>query len=397
MHWEEEKPEDAWLQCPHCESHLTDADRVSMIRAGEWRPTAPFNGKRGYFLNGIYSPFRAKKGFKSRLHQMVSDFLEAKHGGPERLKTWTNTFLAETWEEAGERVEPGELAKRAEDYGPQNMPVGVVMVTGGADVQKDRIEIEWVGIGLDEESWGVATDIVYGDTEKLEVWKELSQKVERTFKRADGLEMRPIQLALDIHYRPKQARTWCRNHGTRCKVVPVFGVGSAQPTMVCDRFNKHYNQRVWSVATDHAKDIIYARLKIQEPGARFMHFPKAHGYTEAFYKQLTAEKVVTRYTKGFPKRIYEKDAGARNEALDRRVYWIAGLEILKPNLPAISKSLGGKPMKEYQLKPAPEPEKVEPEPDSPPSSLTEIFTQPKPVKRQERPERKSLDLSLFRI
>jgi phage terminase large subunit GpA-like protein len=41
---------------------------------------------------------------------------------------------------------------------------------------------------------------------------------------------------------------------------------------------------------------------------------------ELYFKQLTAERLVTRIVKGFPRASWEKEPGRRNEALDCRVY-----------------------------------------------------------------------------
>jgi phage terminase large subunit GpA-like protein len=47
-----------------------------------------------------------------------------------------------------------------------------------------------------------------------------------------------------------------------------------------------------------------------------MHFPE---YNAEYFKQLTAEQLVTKIVKGYPKRIWQKTRD-RNEALDCRVY-----------------------------------------------------------------------------
>ena len=84
---------------------------------------------------------------------------------------------------------------------------------------------------------------------------------------------------------------------------------------------------MFTVGTDQAKSITYARLKQTEQGAGYCHFPLA--YSEEYFKQLTAEKVVTKYRKGFAYREWVKTR-PRNEALDCRVYATAALEILNP-------------------------------------------------------------------
>jgi len=342
VRWDEGKPETAFYLCENCECHWTDEDRVRALRGGKWIATAPFSGKRGYFLNGICSPFRPKRGFASRLHQMSQEFLEAKTGGAEQLKTWTNTFLAETWQDAGETIEPTALTSRCEDYAPDRLPNNVIFLSAGADVQKDRIEMEIVGLGKDEESWGVEVVKTYGDTEKQDTWKRFANELTRRFKRQDGIELRLTAVAIDFHFKPAIVKQFAKSHGTPCIVVPVIGIGSTQPALTQRRTTQedfHYN----SVATDQAKDIIYSRLRIDEAGSRFMHFPRGFGYDDGWFRQLTCERVVTKHLRGFPRRTYEKASGARNEALDMRVYWLALVDILRPDVGALEASIKLKP------------------------------------------------------
>ena len=342
VRWDEGKPETAVYVCENCEAKWTDADRVQALRGGEWIATAPFSGKRGYLLNGICSPFKAKRGFVSRLHQMAQEFLEAKAGGPEQLKTWTNTFLAETWQEAAETIEPTALTSRCESYSPDSLPNGISFISAGADVQKDRIEMEIIGLGKDDESWGIEVVRCYGDTEKPDTWRLLANQLNRRFKRKDGKELRLTACAIDFHFRPSTVKLFAKTHGTSCIVVPVIGVGSTQPSLTQRRTTQEgfdYN----SVSPDQAKDTIYSRLRIVEPGARYMHFPLGLGYDDAWFRQLTCERVVTKYLRGFPKRTYEKASGARNEAIDMRVYWLALVDIMRPDVDALELSLATKP------------------------------------------------------
>ena len=60
---------------------------------------------------------------------------------------------------------------------------------------------------------------------------------------------------------------------------------------------------------------LHTVLERQVRGA--CHFPQ---YGEEYFKQLTAERLVTRIVKGFPRGSWEKEPGRRNEALDCRVY-----------------------------------------------------------------------------
>ena len=81
---------------------------------------------------------------------------------------------------------------------------------------------------------------------------------------------------------------------------------------------------LFTVGVDEAKAILFSRLKEQTPGPGYCHFPEGEGYEEEYFKQLTAEKRVIRYTKGYPKAEWIKTR-ARNEALDCRVQAHAAL------------------------------------------------------------------------
>ncbi len=343
VQWDEGKPETARYVCISCNHHWTDADRVKAIRSGEWQPTAPFNGKRGYFLNGIYSPFKAKRGFKSRLHQMATDFLEAKQGGIEQFKAWTNTFLAETWEEASDKLDAGSLSGRSEDYGPDRIPPEAIVLVAGVDVQKNRLEVEIVGVGLGDETWGIeamgeaAKNSIYGDTEQDEVWAELAELLKSKYTREDGVELTIYATAIDTRHKPKKVREFVRLCGIP-RVYAVYGANSEAPLLVTKRYDKRTGTVAYAVNTKQAKDTLFARLRIEEPGPGYCHFPKGNGYGEEYFQQLTAEVLKTKLIHGFAKPFYEK-IRERNEALDRRVYTLAALDIRRPNLSAIAKRL----------------------------------------------------------
>ena len=92
---------------------------------------------------------------------MVSTFLEAKKY-PETLKVFTNTALAESWEEQGHTIETDPLLARREGY-KHDCPDGVLVITASADLQSDCIEVEWRGWGIQEETWGLCYEVLVGD------------------------------------------------------------------------------------------------------------------------------------------------------------------------------------------------------------------------------------------
>src|SRR6185503_6368012 len=99
--------------------------------------------------------FPAKKGFVSKLHQFAKEFLSAKEKGREALKTWTNTFLSEPYEEdADATLQPKAALERCEDYAPESLPLGCLLLIASCDVQANRLEVECGAFGAEEESWG---------------------------------------------------------------------------------------------------------------------------------------------------------------------------------------------------------------------------------------------------
>ena len=146
--WPDRKPAEAWYECERCHGHIADHHKAAMLERGEWRAEAAGDGETaGFWLNGLYSPW-------TTWGQLAKDFLRARKS-PERMQTFTNTVLAETFQQAGAtKTDASELLGRRQPYRADIMlPAGVVLITLGADLQADRIEVEIVGWGRDEESW----------------------------------------------------------------------------------------------------------------------------------------------------------------------------------------------------------------------------------------------------
>ena len=88
------------------------------------------------------------------------------------------------------------------------------------------------------------------------------------------------------------------------------------------------------MGVDTCKELIYSRLNIQNAGAGYCHFPLK--YDEEYFRQLTAEKIVTKYRRGFKRREWVL-MRSRNEALDCRVYALASLSILNADLKMLAR------------------------------------------------------------
>lgn len=325
VRWETEDGSDAWYQCEGCDEHLSDDERRGMVRAGRWVHERPERGLKGYHLNGINSLFRHKKGYKSRLHQMVAERNSAKTKGPEVLKTWVNTFLAETWEDDGEAVDWEPLMARRENWG--EFPAGGLIVTAGLDIQADRVEIEFAAWGVGEESWSLAHVIVVGDFDKPEIQRDVDTELQRTWTHPVSGVRIPVSAALvDSGHKTKSVYKFTKRRAMR-RIHAVKGKGGpGRP--VLSRPTKQGVERalLFTAGTDTIKDSIYSRLTSADVGPGYMHFPSDRG--EDYFRQLTAEKRVTRWQDGVPYSKFENPSKTRNEALDLRVYATAALALM---------------------------------------------------------------------
>jgi len=328
VQWQPDRPETAVYVCAHCGAAWSDAERLRAVAAGEWRAGLEFAGVAGFRLSGLYSSW-------TTLAEGARDFLSAKRL-PESLRVWVNTYLAETFEESGERVDDIGLAERREDYG-EALPEGVVLLTAGVDVQDDRLEIEVVGWGRDEESWSIDYRTLWGDPSGPAVWGDLDSVLKELWTHERGVDL-PIRCAaIDSGGHHTQAvYTFVRGREGR-RVFAIKGVGGeGKPLVGRPSRNNVGKIRLFPVGVDTAKNVVFSRLRIQDEGAGFCHFP-AH-YDDEYFRQLTAEQRIERYHKGYTRREWRK-IRPRNEALDCRVYALAAYALLNLNINQLANRL----------------------------------------------------------
>jgi phage terminase large subunit GpA-like protein len=316
--WDDGKPETAHYVCVHCGSMLSDADKPAMLRSGEWRPTAA-SGVAGFHISELYSPW-------STWVEMATAFLVAKTL-PETLKTWINSALGETWEEDGSTVEPGSLLERRETYGAEMIPAGVAMLTIGADVQNDRVELQLNGWGAGEENWIIDQHVIRGDPDGAALWQEVDEYLLRKYVTEDGRALTCEAAAIDsgglstqtvynFVVSRKRRRVWA--------VKGMAGTGKLAWPKKASRTPKS-RAMVFILGVDTIKSTLYGRLaKVAEPGPGYVHLHA--GADEEFCKQLTSEKAVTKYVRGRPAVVWSpRSSGIAQEAQDCWVYAYAAM------------------------------------------------------------------------
>jgi phage terminase large subunit GpA-like protein len=361
VQWQKDRPETAGYMCEGCGVLWSDADRNRAVKAGYWDATQAFKGIAGFQISAIYSPWVS-------LEEAVRDFLKAKKL-PEMLKVWTNTYLGETFEIDGDGVDDQDIPGK-NSFDGTSVPEDVVIITAGIDVQDDRIEMEVVGHGRDQETWSLDYKTLYGDPSSPQVWGLLDAALAETWDHPSGIEL-PIRCAcIDSggHHTGAVYNFVKPREGRRVFAIKGMG-GEGKPIVGKPSKNNRQSVRLFPVGVDGVKEMIYSRLKIRSPGPGFCHFPE--GRPDEFFAQLSAEKMVTRYRKGYKRREWVQTR-PRNEALDCRVYAIAALAILNLNVNSLANRFAAKAAQSDDE----EPETIEPQvtPQARPSQ--------RPVRRQ---------------
>jgi phage terminase large subunit GpA-like protein len=345
LRWEKGKPETAAYACEGCDAGIAEHHKTAMLEAGEWRPTATSADPStiGFHLSALYSP----AGWLS--WERIARAWEAAQGSDEAIRAFRNTILGETWVETGEAPDWRRLYDRRERWPAGTVPAGGLILTAGADVQKDRIEVDVWAWGRGLESWLVDHIVIDGGPENARSWEQLAALLGRTWPHVLGAELQIARLAVDTGYEAPAVYAWARAQGF-AQVAPVKGVEGfnraspvSGPTYVdatVEGKRLRRGARLWTVAVSTFKAETYRFLRLQRPtdeeiagGARMppgtIHLPD---WVESeWLKQFVAEQLVTVKTRrGFTRLEWQK-LRERNEALDTRVYaraaaWIAGLD-----------------------------------------------------------------------
>jgi phage terminase large subunit GpA-like protein len=322
-------PAEAKYECRACFAMIPNHAKTDMLARGVWIAEHPDADPkvRGYHISALYSPV----GWMS-WGEIAAQFVAA-HRDPDRLRVFRNTVLGECWQDRGEAPDWEHLMRRRAPYSMGTVPRGVLFLTAGVDVQKERLVVEVVGWGRGKRSWSVDYGVIPGDTADLDrgPWADLDALLARTFPHAAGVDMPIRMLAVDSGYNTNTVYAWTRRHPIS-RVIATKGhshggvlIGAPTPVEVTHAGRKlKRGARVWPIAVSIAKSELYGWLRLEapvdgsEPPPGFCSF--AAEYPEEYFRELTAEQLVAHKTrKGYVVLEWCLIPGRDNHLLDCRV------------------------------------------------------------------------------
>lgn len=334
-----QEPREIYYECRGCKGRIEEHHKTAMLAAGRWVAKFPGRHVASFHLNSLYSPL----GFLSWA-TIIREFLIAHDKRDKNLmQSFVNTRLGETFSitEGKEFDVAGLAASRPEPYAVR-APLGVLFLTCGVDVQRDRLELEVVGWGKDEESWSIEYLVLLGDTQQQAVWTELDAQLRRTWRHESGADLGLACTLIDSGDGAQVVYKFCADKAYR-RIFPSKGQ---------EGFGRGFFRRstgkvqgtayLWILHVDEIKSRVYSNLKLPDArpagesggsaGPGYCHYPKRTEYSKAYFQGLTSETLQARKTLGGPKLRWTLPKGRRNEPLDCRVMNVGAYHIISPSL-----------------------------------------------------------------
>ncbi|MBQ7154825.1 MAG: phage terminase large subunit family protein [Synergistaceae bacterium] len=313
------------MKCQYCGQE--SAEREWKRGTGKWEQGCE-SDIAGFHMNAFASPWVTWP-------ELVANYFEAYSYGEEKLKVWINTVLGEPYENPEGVIEIESIHENCEEYGAQ-VPDEVLVLTCGVDTQDDRLELEVVGWGMGNQSWGIEYKIFYGDTSQKEVWEQLDSYLCQAFKKATGEALLVSCTCIDsAGHNTDMVYRFCHSRLKR-RIFPIIGRGQwGRPSVTKPSRNNRYRVPLFTLGVSTIKGMLHTRLRAQKGQGGYCHFPKdkGTGYDEIYFAGLLSERMVMKRLGGREVvRWEQRDTKTRNEPLDCRVYAIGAYEIFSPDL-----------------------------------------------------------------
>ncbi|MDD2856283.1 MAG: phage terminase large subunit family protein, partial [Desulfuromonadaceae bacterium] len=329
----------AWYECEHCSARWNDYQRDKAVLAAMhtgWKSTDGCDIEQPRSLYFHYpswlSPYVS-------ISDVVADWFEAQ-GDEEKLGKWHNRHGGIAHRvNAIAAPELSSLESRTEAYSAE-VPMDAGILTAGVDVQLDRLEIEVVGWGLGNESWGIENAVLYGDPRLPDVWKQLDAFLLRRWRHESGESIGLGRVFIDSGYCTSHVYKFTAPRKARGVYAVKGASGHDAPEILGPTKQRigAIKAEVFILGGNKLKTTMFSYLASEQPGAGYCHFPET--YDKEWFEQIQTEHQVAKRIGGKPAQVWEKKKGnLRNEAVDKRQYALAALMSMRINIKGLIESL----------------------------------------------------------
>lgn len=288
-----------------CGKRSTEAKKHSMLVKGVWIAHNPDSKVPGFHLSAMYSPW-------VEWADLVAEWVNIKT--PFQRMTFTNSRLAEPWQDYTDIIKAHELVTRLERYDADKIiksnigeeilipgcPTGVGVIVVGIDVQHDVLYAYVWGIGQHSEMWNIHNVRFDGNTQQDRVWQELAHFMETTsYPTTRGAEVIPSVWVIDSSDQTHAVYRFTRDMQRQgFNIIAIKGSSQINDPPIPSSPSKarDYGINFYVIGVNQIKDGLMPMFKNDTHGPGFIHLRL--GLTEAYLKELTAE---TRELKIHPK------------------------------------------------------------------------------------------------
>ena len=304
--------------CQECGCIITDADKPRMLQQGEWRivrQSAKVPKKVAFWLNTLYSPFVL-------FSECAKEFLTSKDD-PEKFQNFTNSWLAEPWEDTKLKTSADLVRERQTDIEAYQLPSWTKLLTGGVDVQENCIY--WT-----IRAWGdylTSQNIAHGQALG---WEDVIKVMNLEYKLPDGTPLIVNLCLVDSSDQTDSVYEFCYENtewALPCKGSSKSLLGYYNISTVGKTDSKAYGMRLIIVDGDKYKDMIAGRMRKPNGTGSWMVY---HGVDPEYCEQVTSEhKVAERTASGNKGNLKwrPKHSHPNNHYLDCEVYAAAAADL----------------------------------------------------------------------
>ena len=312
-----DKAEFAQYICQECGNVINDSDKMEMLQKGKWetvKENTKFTKTVAFWINTLYSPF-------TRFSQIAKAYLIAKDD-TEALHNFTNSWLAEPWEDTKLKTNAETVMERQTDLPEFVVPEWTRLLTAGVDVQETSLYYII-------RAWGEYLTSQLVTRGQVTSFRDIERVMNLEYMKPDGT-VKLVDLCLidsgdqtdEVYDFAAMNSEWCLPSKGTSSMINYFKLSSVNKTS-----SKAYGMTLALVDGGKYKDMIAGRMKRENGTGSWMVFD---GIDLEYCTQVTAEHKITEKGGGgkLRTRWVQKTSHADNHYLDCEVYGMAAADIL---------------------------------------------------------------------